>query len=273
MLSFAASHTTSLGGAQRKRMWLKRLATRAWFWSKCLVAVALSAGVVWGGYALVLLARQTDYFRVHTIDITGQVTLSRQDILYYLAIPADATLFELDLARMGLRLERHPMIERVTVRRQLPDTLHVAVQERVPRLTVTSGAQRVVVDRQGVVLRPVVTAQDRSLPQLILNEQKALAPGMRLRQKSVQRTLDVVRVYAASSVAGILRLVSCTVRDSGVAQCRMAPDAFVLQVGEGDVASQLKRLPPVLRYLRQHDLAVRTVDVSYRKRVVIIPES
>ncbi len=273
MLSFAATNGNSLGGAQRKRMWRKRLATRVWFWTRCLVAVALSAGVIWGGYALVILARQTDYFRVQIVDITGQVTLSREDILYYLAIPNDATLFELDLARMGLRLERHPMIERVTVRRQLPDTLHVAIQERVPHLAVVSGVQRVVVDRQGVVLRAVVTAQDRALPQLILKEQKALAPGMRLRQKSVQRTLDVVQAYALSPVAGILRLVSCTVGDSGASYWRVEPDAFVLRVGEGDVTAQLKRLPPVLRYLRQHDLAVRTVDVSYRKRVVIIPES
>ncbi len=273
MLSFATTNGKSLGGAQRKRMWVKRLATRVWFWTKCLAAVALSAGVIWGGYTLVLLARQTDYFRVQTIDITGQVTLSRQDILYYLAIPSDATLFELDLARMGLRLERHPMIEHVAVRRQLPDTLHVTVQERAPRLAVASGDQRVVIDRQGVVLRSVATAQDRSLPQLVLNEQKALAPGMRLRQKSVQRTLDVVQAYASSPVAGILRLISCTVEDSGTSHWRVEPDDFVLQVGEGDVASQFKRLPPVLRYLRQHDLAVRTVDVSYRKRVVIIPES
>ncbi len=271
MLSLAASSTT-LGGAQRKRMWLKRLVTRVWFWFKCAMFGAVIAGLVWGGYALVLLVRQTDYFSVRTIEITGHVTLSREDMLYYLAIPEDATLFELDLARMGLRLERHPLIERVTVRRQLPDTLHVAVRKRVPRLAVISGGQRVAVDREGVVLRSI-TAQDGDLPHLILNEQKALAPGMRLRQKPVQRALEVVQVYASSPMAGMLRLVSCTVDDSGTSHWRVEPDAFVLQVGEGDVASQLNRLPPVLRYLRQHDLAARTVNVSYRKRVVIIPES
>lgn len=270
MLSLAASHTW--GGAQRRRMWLKRLATRVWFWFKCSMAAAAIAAVVWGGYALVLLVRQTDYFLVRTIEITGQVTLSRQDILYYLAIPPHATLFELDLARMGLRLERHPLIERVTIRRQLPDTLHVAVQERVPRLAVVSGDQRVVVDREGVVLRPAAK-QDGELPQLMLNEQKALAPGMRLRLPSVQRSLEVVQAYASLPMAGILRLVSCTVDDSGTSHWRVEPDAFVLRVGEGDVTSQLKRLPPVLRYLRQHGLAARTVDVSYRKRVVILPES
>lgn len=270
MLLLAASHT--LGGAQRRRMWLKRFATRVWFWSKCSMAAAMMAVLVWGSYALVVWVRQTDYFSVQTIEIMGQVTLSRQDILYYLAIPPDATLFELDLARMGLRLERHPLIERVAIRRQLPDTLHVTVQERVPRLVVVSGDQRVAVDREGEVLRPVAEP-DGELPQLVLNEQKALAPGMRLRLPSVQRALDVTQAYASSPMVGILRLTSGTVDASGASHWRVEPDTFVLRVGEGDVASQLKRLPPVLRYLRQHDLTARTVDVSYRKRVVIVPES
>jgi cell division septal protein FtsQ len=270
MLSLAANHT--LEGAQRKRMWCRRLVARLWLWCKRLTAVALMTALVWGSYALFILVRQTAYFSVRTIEITGHAALSRQDILYYLAIPEHATLFELDLARMGLRLERHPLIERVAVRRQLPDTLHVAVQERVPRLAVVVGDQRVAVDGEGVVLRPIAT-QDRDLPQLMLNEQRALAPGMRLRQQSVQRSLDVIQAHASSPMAGTLRLVSCTVDDSGTSHWRVAPDAFVLQVGEGDVASQLRRLPPVVRYLRQHDLAVRSVDVSYRKRVVVIPES
>jgi cell division protein FtsQ len=230
------------------------------------------AAVVWGSYALVLEIRQTDYFLARTIEMTGLVSLSRQEILYYLAIPQDATLFELDLARMGLRLERHPMIERVTVRRQLPDTLHVVVQERVPRMMVVSGGQRVIVDREGMVLRSA-DEQDDALPQLIVKEQKALAPGMRLSLPSVQRSLEVVQAYASSPVAGLLRLVSCTVDDTGISHWRVEPEAFVLRVGEGDVTSQLMRLPPVLRYLRQHDLTARTVDVSYRKRVVILPES
>ncbi len=270
MLSLAASHT--LGGAQRRRMWFKRFAAQVWFWAKCLVAVAALVSVIWGVYALAIIIRQTEYFAVRTIEMTGHTTLTQQEMLYYLAIPSDATLFELDLARMGLRLERHPLIERVAVRRQLPDTLHVTVQERVPRLTVVSGGQRVVVDREGVVLRPVAE-QDGALPQLMLNEQKALAPGMRLRLTSVQRSLDVIQAYASSPIAGILRLVSCTVDQAGTSHWRVKPDAFVLRVGEGDVTSQFKRLPPVLRYLRQHDLAARTVDVSYRKRVVIVPES
>ena len=264
--------SNSLKGAQRRRLRFKHWVARIWFWCKCSMAAAAIAVLVWGGHALLMWARQSDYFTARVIEITGLVTLSRQDILYYLAIPTNATLFELDLARMGLRLERHPRIARVTVRRQLPNTLRIVVEERTPRLVVAAGDQRVVVDREGVVLRPF-EAPDGELPQLILTASRVLAAGMRLRLPSVLRALEVAQAYASSPVADLLRLASCAVDDAGVAQCRVEPDAFSLRIGEGDVAPQLKRLPPVLRYLRQHDLTARTVDVSYRKRVVMMPES
>ena len=262
----------SMKGAQRKRLRFKHWVARIWLWCKWATAAGALAALVWGGHAAFMWARQADYFTAQTIEITGLVTLSRQDILYYLAIPAGATLFELDLARIGLRLERHPRIAQVAVKRQLPDTLRIVVQERTPRLVVAAGDQRVVVDGEGVVLRPF-EAQDGELPQLMLTAPKALAAGMRLRLPSVQRALEVAQAYAASPVSALLRLASCTVDEAGAAQCRVEPDAFALRIGEGDVVSQLKRLPPVLRYLRQHEVAARTVDVSYRNRVVMMPES
>ncbi len=263
----------TLGMAQRKRLRPKRWFVRARFLSKCGVGVAVCAGLLWGGYMAVTWLGRADYFRVRMIDIRGHTALSRQDIFYLLAIPEEAPLFQLDLRRMGARLERHPLVHTVALRREFPDTLRVAVQERTPRLVVVSGKQRVVIDQAGVVLRPVQLAQDRALPQLVLRRKPALAPGMRLRQADVHRALELIRAYEGSAVANTLRLVSLTVQDSGASRWTVAPYSFTLQVGEGSVEAQLNRLPPILRYLEQRGLTVQTVDVSYRKRVVVIPES
>lgn len=263
----------SLGKAQRKRLRFKHWMSRLWLICKCGGALGLGGVLIWGGYQGVELVRGADYFRVRTIDISGHVALSREEMLYLLAVPEDVSLLELDLMRMGARLERHPQIEQVTLRRHYPDTLKVGVHERVPRLTVVSGTQRVVVDREGVVLRPVSKTKDDGLTQLHLHKKPALSPGMRLRQGEVQRALELLQAYEGSEVASSLRLVALTVEETGASSWTVDPYRFTLQVGEGGVEEQLKRLPPVLRYLRHHDLGVKLVDVSYRKRVVVIPES
>ena len=263
----------TLGIWQRRRLRLRRLLARAWLISRCVLGLALCAAFLWGGYRAYALVRAADYFRLRTVVISGYRALSRQDILYLLALPADASLFDLDLARMGARLERHPQIKTVVLHRRFPDTLQVLVQERVPHLVVVSGEQRLVIDTDGVVLRAVLSEEDKALPRLLLRHERALAPGMFLGQAEVQRALELVKAYKASPVAEALRVVSLTVEDSGASRWTVAPDAFTLCVGEGSIDTQLLRLPPVLHYIRQQGLAVQTVDVSYRQRVVVIPES
>ena len=235
--------------------------------------MALCGVLGWGGYVGYQLVSHSAYFRVRTIDIVGHTALSRDDILYLLAIPEKASVLQLDLTRMGARLERHPHVHAVRLRRRFPDTLQVSIRERVPRLIVVSGTQRMVIDRDGVVLRVVNPTQDEALTQLQLRRKTALAPGMRLSQSEVPRALELMRAYEESEVAGALRLVSMTVQDSGSSLWTIAPYRFSLRVGEGRIDEQLKRLPPVLRYLQHRDLSPRTVDVSYRNRVVVIPET
>jgi cell division protein FtsQ len=263
----------SLGPAQRKRLRLKHWMHRIWFLGKCGTVVVLGVALVWGGYTVFKLVRDSGYLRLRNIHITGHNALSRNDILYLLAIPDEVSLLQLDLTRMGARLERHPQVQTVMLHRQFPDTLRVTIQERVPRLVVVSGTQHMVVDREGVVIRSVNPTGDQALTRLHLSRKPALSPAMQLRQAEVRRALELIRAYEDSELAGTLRVVSLTVQDSGESRWTVDPYPFTLRVGEGRVDEQLKRLPPVLQYLQHRDLAVRQVDVSYRKRVVVIPET
>jgi hypothetical protein len=89
----------------------------------------------------------------------------------------------------------------------------------------------------------------------------------------VRRALELLQAYEDSELADTLRVVSLTVQESGESRWTVEPYPFTLHVGEGSVDEQLKRLPPVLQYLQRRDLVVRQVDVSYRNRVVVIPET
>ncbi|MDH3603412.1 MAG: FtsQ-type POTRA domain-containing protein, partial [Candidatus Tectomicrobia bacterium] len=171
----------SLGPAQRKRLRFKHWMHRIWFLGKCGAVLALGVALAWGGYAVFKLVRDSAYLRVRHIHISGHHALSRSDILYLLAIPDEVSLLQLDLTRMGARLERYPQVQTVLLHRQFPDTLQVTIQERAPRLVVVSGTQHMVVDREGVVIRPVRPTEDRTLPRLHLRRKPALAPAMQLR--------------------------------------------------------------------------------------------
>ncbi len=269
---FAAA-AGALHAAQRKRFRVKRFLERVWLLSKCLGALACCVALVWGGVHVYWLLQESEYFRVRTIQVTGQSPLTRRQMLRILDLPANITLLQLDVTRLGARLERHPLVHTVTIRRQFPETLQIRIQERTPYLTVAAGADHMVVDADGVVLRPAKPGRDRHLPQLKLEGERALAAGMRLQQADIQRAIALLRTYHASSVAATMRVASLVVEKSGASRWRFASYPFPIRFGEGRIGTQLERLPPVLRYIRERGLAVRVLDLSYQKRAVVMPVS
>jgi len=268
-----AATSSTLYVAQRKRMRGKRLLARAWFLGKFFLGVALCVGLAWSVTVVYPLVLEAEYFRVRTVDITGITALRREEVLYLLGLVEDTTLWHLDLPRMGTRLARHPYVKSVVLRREFPDTLRVTVQERSPSLVVGAGDQRMLVDDEGVVLRALVPEQDPKVPHIILSQQRALEPGVRLRQQEVQRAFELLQTYRASPLAETLRLVSLTVQPSGVSVWRFEQYPFDVRLGDEGIPLQLGRLPLALRYIAQQGRAVRAVDLSYRKRIIIIPAS
>jgi cell division protein FtsQ len=256
---------------RRKPQRLRRIVAWMWFLGKCMAAITACVALGVGAYTGYLVVRDAEYFRLQTVHIVGNQTLTRQDIHYLLALPGNVTLFQLDLPRMGDRLQRHPYVKAVALRRQFPDTLTVTITERVPHLVAFSQDQGVLLDTTGVVLRAFSPQHDSALPQLHLRQQRVLEPGMHLRQDEVQRALELVRVYRASVLAGAARLVALRVEDSGVSVWELASYPFTVRLGEGNVEAQLGRLLPVLQYITQQRLVIRGLDLSYNRRVVIVP--
>lgn len=267
MLGVATGEMLQLAPRVRRRF--RYLVARLWFLARCLAALGLGIGLVWGGVTGYRLVRDASYFRLQTVTVVGNRLLSRNDIQYLLAIPTPATIWQLDLTRMGARLERHPYVESVTIRRLMPDTLTVTVEERVPYLVAMAGQQRMVLDVDGVVLGPFVPRRDARLPQLKLSDGRALTPGMRLRQQDVRQALDLVWAYRRSAVAERMRLVALMVEASGTVVAEVEPYPFAIRLGQEALATQLERLPAVLQVIQERDLAVQLVDMSYRKRVIV----
>src|SRR5919202_6003921 len=268
-----AATSSTLYIAQRKRLRGKRLLARAWFLGKAFLACAGCLGLAWGITFVYPLVLKAEYFRVRTIEITGLTMLTREELLYLLGITEETTAWQLDLPRMGARLLHHPYIKSVFLRREFPQNLRVTIRERTPYLVVSSHDQRVLVDEEGVVLRPFIPEQDPTVPQVILPQPHALEPGMRLRQQEVQRAFELLQTYQASPLAETLRLASLTVQPSGISVWRFEQYPFDIRLGDEGIALQLGRLPLALRYITQQHLAVRDVDLSSRTRIIILPNS
>jgi cell division septal protein FtsQ len=132
-------------------------------------------------------------FSVRNVEVTGLTWTSRDDVLAALAIPADQNLFTVRSGDLERRLVGLPAINGATISILLPDTIRVAVKERVGLLRWQVGNRQFLVDEGGELfdeLGDPTPPEAASLP--VVDDRRELSAGL-----TVGSTLDPVILDAA----------------------------------------------------------------------------
>ena len=125
---------------RKKRYWIRRI-SNIFFW--CLFLAVLSGGVVlWqsGKYIEYLTAAENkliEYsarggFLVKNVYVSGNIHVSEKEILQKLGLVKDKPLFAVSLTEAKERLETIGWVKEANISRQLPGTLHIIINERMP---------------------------------------------------------------------------------------------------------------------------------------------
>ena len=186
-------------------------------------------GLVAGGVALAAdwlpdALAELEFLRARDYRVTGTRLLQEQQVLAAAAISPLASVFD-DLTSIELRLERHPLIRRAHVTAELPRTLVITIEERIP-VGFVAGPVLEPVDRDGQVL-PLDPVEHRlDLPVLIrAGGRGALSPTqLRVLAMEVDRlAADDPTFLAAVSEMAIDELGDATAAVSGDLLLRFRP--------------------------------------------------
>lgn len=127
---------------------------------------ALSLGLL-AGYRWVTT---TELFAVEQIDIRGNRVLSDKRIREVAGLAWGENIFQVNMGRVEKRLSSSGWIDSVLIRRSLPDTLLLKVEEKQPVFWIKRGETIYYADAEGEPIAPVRTGTFISLPFLSLTE-------------------------------------------------------------------------------------------------------
>jgi cell division protein FtsQ len=99
-----------------------------------LVLVAVVAAV-WGIDSIL----EAYVYAVNSVEVTGVMRLTEQQVIDLAGIPRDATLLNIGTGEIAHRIEADPWVDSVELDRDFPSTLKIAVTERVPVAMVDAG--------------------------------------------------------------------------------------------------------------------------------------
>ena len=108
----------------------------------------LAAASAWAGYARLMKAER---LRVARVDVRGSRYLSEGEVRELLGPSVGENILTLDIEELNRRLRASPWVADATVRRTLPDTVHVLIHERVP-LALAEVERLYLMDADGVLI-------------------------------------------------------------------------------------------------------------------------
>jgi cell division protein FtsQ len=114
------------------------------------VVIALVAGIGW-------VALNSSLLEVRQVTVEGTSRLSAQQVLNAAGVRRGESLFRLDPGVIAARVARLPAVASVSVHREWPHGVLIAVVERTPVARVAVGSEAALVDRTGVAFATVPT--------------------------------------------------------------------------------------------------------------------
>ena len=142
----------------------------------CTSALALAGGAGAAAYFLPLktLIAQTDMMdvsaaaglRLENLTVEGRENTNKDDLLAALDIERGAPILAIDVAKARDAVEALPWVKTAKIERQLPNAVHVVIEERVPYALWQRGNRYSLVDRDGNAITDIPDA-DQSLPLIV----------------------------------------------------------------------------------------------------------
>ncbi|MBW7908792.1 MAG: FtsQ-type POTRA domain-containing protein [Kiritimatiellae bacterium] len=246
-----------------------------------LLLVLLVVGViVWAAVSGVALAgthlfAENERFTIQRIDAVSTGVLTPSHLREYAKVSDGMNLFAINIGNVCRNLERAPRVKKAEVRRELPDTLVIRVQERTAIARMLEGAHGmpVEVDSEGYILG---LSPKASLPLITGASERGLAPGSVIRD---EKTLDALRVLELSERmrrGDLLRFQSINVSKADALELVLDTGGRVL-LGRDQLKWRLERLADLIETHRamnqQIEVANLVVDKNFPTTTRAIPEA
>ncbi|MCB9751848.1 MAG: FtsQ-type POTRA domain-containing protein [Myxococcales bacterium] len=240
---------------------------RALRWAATLVCCgALAYGALVGVGAGYDYATTSPRFAVDSLVFTPTPHMSSERLRHVMDIAPGTNLLALELDALRETILADPWVARVTVTRDLPDTLHVAIEEHEAAAVLLTGGALYLVDAQGAPFKRLESGERGELP-IITGVKRgwwgkdASEPDRRRLIATVRRGLAIKDAYEAAPRP---RLSEIHLGEGGDVTLFTAALGTPLRLGRGPVEPKLARFDALRVALgdKADALAVVHLDVG-----------
>lgn len=153
--------------------------------------VILLMVIIGGGIFLMT----TPMFNITTIEVEGNDTLSTETCISLTKIELDSTnLFAVTQTNINKNLKENAYVESATIKRKLPNTIHINIVERKVAYQVEYNKEYIYLDEQGYALE--IGAQKKNVVKLtgLSSTKEAINVGDRVNEEDLKKLDTVLKI-------------------------------------------------------------------------------
>ncbi len=234
-----------------------------------IVVMAASVLVAWG---LRRYLHKSPRFAIATISIDGNRRLTPAQIDKRAGLATGDNIFGLDEERAAAAILTDPWVESATVKKELPDAVHVQIVEREPRLVASIEQKLFLVDAKGVLFKEAEAGDPSDLPVVTgIRPEDAAGDreGVTLR---LRRVLDLLADLEGQQIAERLPIQEIHASDDGELTVFAGGDGIALVFGEPPYRVKVEKAKRIFAELRARQVKADVLFLDNRahpERVVV----
>ena len=152
--------------------------------------------IILGG---IIYAMLSPAFNIKNINVIGNSKISSDTIISLSGLYFEQNIFNISKTQIENSIKQNAYINNVEIKRKLPDTIEIEVEERIATYMLTLGNAYVYINNQGYILE--ITTENINEPILIgyKTPEKDIIEGNRLNEEDLKRINDVLKIVEAMS--------------------------------------------------------------------------
>ncbi|WP_438028004.1 cell division protein FtsQ/DivIB [Sorangium sp. So ce233] len=233
------------------------------------VVLVASTAVAWGARRYIVSSPR---FAVRTVLVDGVQRRTAEQVASSGGIEVGKNIFTLDLELASASIAADPWIEKATVTRTLPSTVHVNVVEREAQALVAIGGDLYLATRDGELFKELAEEDPVDLPIVtgITGEQVARdRAGVVI---AVRRLLDVVEDMARAGIARRYPIQELHIERDGSVVVTIGKEGIALHLGQPPYRDKVGQASRVLTELAQRKASASVIFLdndAHPERVVV----
>jgi cell division protein FtsQ len=208
------------------------------------------------------------FFRVREVEVEGSQRIPREALLSLAELERVSNLFSLRLKEVAKRLESHPWIEQVQVRKVFPNKVRIRIVERKP-VAILQLEELYYIDAGGLIFSPVGDRDGYNYPFLTGLTRGTLEKDPVGAKRLIMKALEFLRILDKEKIFPLEEISEVRMEKTYGIQCFTKTQGVEVRMGWEHFGEKLRRFSMIWSDLKKRGISAVSIDCSDLKRMVV----